>query len=48
MPPLDAEQHGKVAGLYVQDEQDANDVLNLTTQVMKLTRGKIAIQEDWP
>ncbi len=47
MPPLDAEQHGKVAGIYIYDANDDYDVLNLITHVMKLTRAKIEKQDDW-
>ncbi len=48
MPPLEADHHSKVSGLYIQDADDINDVLNITTHVMKLIWGKIEKQEEWP
>ncbi len=41
MPTLHPAEYGKVGGVYFQDEDNTEDVMNLTTRVMKLTRGKL-------
>ncbi|KAL7529031.1 hypothetical protein ACHAXR_002756, partial [Thalassiosira sp. AJA248-18] len=47
LPQLQHQGVQKNGGVYVQDEDDVEDVLNLTTQVMKLTHAKLFKQDDW-
>ncbi len=47
MPTLHPDEFRKVGGVCVQYEDNEEDVLNLTTWVMKITQGKLIQQDDW-
>ena len=47
MPVLDESVLERVGGYYVNDPDCEEDVINLNTKVMKLTRSKLFKQDDW-
>ena len=47
MPVLDETVLNKVGGYYVKDDNCEEDVININTRVMKLTRSKLFKQDDW-
>ena len=47
MPVMDESVLNRVGGYYVKDENCKEDVINLNTKVMKLTRSKLLKQDDW-
>ena len=47
MPRNDSKDLFRHCGIYTQDEEKEEDVINLTMKVTKLTRSKLHKQEDW-